>query len=72
MLLPVSSLQPLSSEDLAKNDPAFGLPGNRFGAMLQSYFRSGWAFLIPYLAAYLLHAGRPARTCAGLVANQQR
>ena len=24
--------------------------------MLQSYFRSGWAFLIPYLAAYLLYA----------------
>ena len=24
--------------------------------MLQNYFRSGWAFLIPYLAAYLLYA----------------
>jgi hypothetical protein len=31
-------------------------PGNRYGAMLQNYFRSGWAFLIPYLAAYLLYA----------------
>lgn len=26
------------------------------GAMLRPYFRSGWAFLIPYLAAYLLYA----------------
>ena len=31
-------------------------PGSNFGAMLQNYFRSGWAFLIPYLAAYLLYA----------------
>ena len=31
--------------------------GNRPGALLlRSYFRSGWAFLIPYLAAYLLYA----------------
>lgn len=26
------------------------------GTALQAYFRSGWAFLIPYLAAYLLYA----------------
>lgn len=31
-------------------------PGSRLGATLQAYFRSGWAFLIPYLAAYLLYA----------------
>ena len=24
--------------------------------MLTAYFRSGWAFFIPYLAAYLLYA----------------
>lgn len=51
---PASSLQPLSSIGLAKDDPAS--PGNRIGALLQSYFRSGWAFFIPYLAAYLLYA----------------
>jgi len=28
--------------------------GSRLGAWLQAYFRSGWAFFIPYLAAYLL------------------
>jgi hypothetical protein len=27
----------------------------RFSARLRAYFRSGWAFLIPYLAAYLLY-----------------
>ncbi|MEI6051700.1 MAG: hypothetical protein WCQ44_03260, partial [Opitutaceae bacterium] len=31
-------------------------PGSKSGAMLRDYFRSGWAFLIPYLAAYLLYA----------------
>lgn len=30
--------------------------GNKFADTLQTYFRSGWAFLIPYLAAYLLYA----------------
>jgi len=30
--------------------------GNTFAVYLQHYFRSGWAFLIPYLAAYLLYA----------------
>ena len=39
---------------LAADGPAS--PGNRFGTLLQAYFRSGWAFLIPYLAAYLLYA----------------
>ncbi len=43
---PASSLQPILPVDLAKNDPAFGLPGSRLGALVQSYFRSGWAFLI--------------------------
>jgi hypothetical protein len=28
---------------------------SRFSAALRRYFRSGWAFLIPYLAAYLLY-----------------
>ncbi len=28
----------------------------KFANALQTYFRSGWAFLIPYLAAYLLYA----------------
>ena len=31
-------------------------PGSRAGVVLRDYFRSGWAFLIPYLAAYLLYA----------------
>ncbi len=31
-------------------------PGSKFSGTLQTYFRSGWAFLIPYLAAYLLYA----------------
>ena len=31
-------------------------PGSKSGPMLRDYFRSGWAFLIPYLAAYLLYA----------------
>lgn len=30
--------------------------GNNLGVYLQNYFRSGWAFFIPYLAAYLLYA----------------
>lgn len=30
--------------------------GYRNQALLQAYFRSGWAFLIPYFAAYLLYA----------------
>lgn len=30
--------------------------GNNLGVYLQEYFRSGWAFFIPYLAAYLLYA----------------
>lgn len=30
--------------------------GNLFSSMLKTYFRSGWAFFIPYLAAYLLYA----------------
>ena len=29
---------------------------DRFALWLVAYFRSGWAFLIPYLAAYLLYA----------------
>lgn len=29
---------------------------SRVEGLLLSYFRSGWAFLIPYLAAYLLYA----------------
>lgn len=32
-------------------------PGNELGVLLQAYFRSGWAFLIPYLVVYLLYAG---------------
>lgn len=32
------------------------LPATRYSLLLVSYFRSGWAFLIPYLAAYLLYA----------------
>lgn len=31
-------------------------PATRYSLLLQSYFRSGWAFLFPYLAAYLLYA----------------
>lgn len=31
-------------------------PGSRLAATLQAYFRSGWAFFMPYLAAYLLYA----------------
>ncbi len=30
--------------------------GSKLGAMLQAYYGSGWAFLIPYLTAYLLYA----------------
>jgi len=30
--------------------------GSKLASTLQIYFRSGWAFLIPYLAAYLLYA----------------
>ncbi len=31
-------------------------PGSKFSALLRTYFRSGWAFLIPYLFFYLLYA----------------
>ena len=46
---------------MLSNQPFSGLllpayPWNRYGTLLQAYFRSGWAFLIPYLAAYLLYA----------------
>lgn len=33
----------------------YSLPATRYPLLLLSYFRSGWAFLIPYLAAYLLY-----------------
>ena len=36
--------------------PVAAASGSRSGATLRAYFRSGWAFLIPYLAAYLLYA----------------
>ncbi len=36
--------------------PVAASPGSRTGALLQTYFRSGWAFLTPYLAVYLLYA----------------
>ena len=48
-------LLPFTAHVLTDRPPPTS-PGNSFGAMLQSYFRSGWAFLIPYLAAYLLYA----------------
>lgn len=32
------------------------LPGNKVATALRLYFRSGWAFLLPYLAMYLLYA----------------
>ena len=48
-------LLPFTAHVLTDRPPPTS-PGNRSGAMLQNYFRSGWAFLIPYLAAYLLYA----------------
>lgn len=34
----------------------YWLPTTRYSLLLRAYFRSGWAFLIPYLAAYLFYA----------------
>ena len=48
-------LLPFTAHVLTDRPPPTA-PGSNFGAMLQNYFRSGWAFLIPYLAAYLLYA----------------
>ena len=48
-------LLPFTAHVLTDRPPR-AAPGSNFGAMLQNYFRSGWAFLIPYLAAYLLYA----------------
>lgn len=48
-------LLPFTAHVLTDRPPPTA-PGSSFGAMLQNYFRSGWAFLIPYLAAYLLYA----------------
>ena len=48
-------LLPFTAHVLTDRPPPTA-PGGNFGAMLQNYFRSGWAFLIPYLAAYLLYA----------------
>ena len=48
-------LLPFTAHVLTDRPPPTA-PGSNFGAMLQAYFRSGWAFLIPYLAAYLLYA----------------
>ena len=31
--------------------------GPKWNDGVRRYFRSGWAFLIPYLAAYLLYTG---------------
>ena len=47
-----------SSEVCSTDDrsPVAASPGSWTGALLQTYFRSGWAFLIPYLAVYLLYA----------------
>ncbi len=45
-----------SSEPSPKPGNAYSLPATRYSLLLQAYFRSGWAFLIPYLAAYLLYA----------------
>lgn len=30
--------------------------GSKFSAILRAYFRSGWAFFVPYLTAYLIYA----------------
>ena len=48
-------LLPFTAHVLTDRPPPTA-PGSNFGAMLQNYFQSGWAFLIPYLAAYLLYA----------------
>ncbi len=40
----------------AQSHPEPGPFRSKFGTALQDYFRSGWAFFIPYLAAYLLYA----------------
>ena len=45
---------PAPSSDRSGRD--YPLPTTRYSLLLISYFRSGWAFLIPYLAAYLLYA----------------
>lgn len=57
-LLPFSDDQLSVQRSLISSlrSPIFNLLGSRTGALLQTYFRSGWAFLIPYLAAYLLYA----------------
>ncbi|HWA24570.1 MAG TPA: hypothetical protein VG734_02765 [Lacunisphaera sp.] len=34
----------------------FGPVGQKMGSAVGPYYRSGWAFLLPYLAAYLLYA----------------
>ena len=45
---------PAPSSDRSGRD--YPLPTTRYSLLLLPYFRSGWAFLIPYLAAYLLYA----------------
>ncbi len=44
------------SPKLIASVPIQEIGTRRFVTRLQNYFRSGWAFLIPYLAAYLIYA----------------
>lgn len=45
-----------SAEPSPPNGDAYSLPSTRRSLLLIAYFRSGWAFLIPYLIAYLIYA----------------
>jgi hypothetical protein len=49
----ISNRQLLAAPELSRCESDGGSTGHR---ALRAYFRSGWAFLIPYLAAYLLYA----------------
>lgn len=49
----ISNRPLLAAPELSRCESDGGSTGHR---ALRAYFRSGWAFLIPYLAAYLLYA----------------